>query len=244
MQVEHTKGGQPGDSNIPNDTDEVIDNDPSQNSDPYADKFERLERTLNTVVSGLQSQAQRFNEFQTQLTTPKKPQRTKEQLSELYEQDPLSATTEVVSDLLDQKLSRHTTQMTVETQKMQWDSKAKSDFPVNDQKFMDEMNVVWREMAEDGYDLTHPKALYRCAKETATRVGAKKAAPKKDKDGEFSDAEPPRGGTPSSSSSKTTVRDDDPRVAFYKMRPGVTPKKIEEYKKELAERDKAKKGSK
>jgi len=240
MQVEPTKGGQPGGSNAPNDTDEIETNESSTPSDPYAEKFERLERTLNTVVGSLQSQAQRFNEFQTQLTAPKKPQRSKEELSELYEQDPLRATTEVVSDLLDQKLSKHSSQMTAETQKMQWDTKAKSEFPVSDQKFMDEMNVVWREMAEDGYDLQHPKALYRCAKETATRVGIKKSQTK-EKQGEQVDAEAPS-GSGKAPSTKTTVRDDDPRVAFYKMRPGVTPKKIEEYKKELAERDKAKKG--
>lgn len=130
------------------------------------------------------------------------------------------------------------------SQRQQWDEKAKSEFPLSDPKFLLEFKKEWREQVEAGLNPNHPKAVYNVAKITARMTGAVKKATKSDAEtAHTSEAPTTTGQRPASARSghqRSTVSDDDPRLAFYAMKGNRTKEQLEAMKRKLGEKDAAK----
>lgn len=125
-------------------------------------------------------------------------------------------------------------------QRQTWDDKAKSEFPLSDPKFLREFKKEWREQTSAGLDPRHPKAVYNVAQITARSMGVKKPAAKPDAETAHTSEAPT--GSPSTrqtakSGSRSTVSDDDPRLAFYRMKGNKSKDQIEAMKQKLGERD-------
>lgn len=165
-------------------------------------------------------------------------------VEEIDDDEPLTASK--VKKIVQSGLGNVVAQQQNLTQRQQWDEKAKSEFPLADPKFLREFKNTWKEQTGSGLDPTHPKAVYNVAQITARAMGVKKPTAKSDPE-TTQTSEAPSANSPSRSARsapRSSVSDDDPRLAFYRMKGDKSKEKIEAMKKKLGERDASRRSAK
>ena len=207
---------------------ETPDSEGGDNSGPSREEL--LLQKLEAMEELVQSQNQRFEHLAESLK-PKAPQLTAEQKQLLWQTDPEKA----VGSVIESKLNENTRRLQAENDKRYWDQKAESDFPTNDPKFMSELKKSYKGLIADGMSAEAPKAVYRAAQEAAMKLGLNSKAKVNGNRADDSDNSVSPGGVPAKKKS-AMVSDNDPRVKWYQMRV-QDPKKIAEFKKILAAKD-------
>jgi hypothetical protein len=148
-----------------------------------------------------------------------------------------------VKKIVQSSISSAVGQNQSQNERQVWDDKAKADFPLTDPKFQLEVKKEWREQVAAGLNPNHPRALYNVAKIVARSSGVMKKPAKTDAETTHS-SEAPSTQRPASAQNgrRSGVSDDDPRLAFYKMKGDRTKDQIEAMKRKLSEKDAASKG--
>lgn len=157
---------------------------------------------------------------------------------ELDDGEPLTASK--VNKIIQHNLDAAVRSGNAKAERTQWDLKAGQEFPLTDPKFLREFNREWKEQVGSGLNPQHPKALYNVAKIVARTSGVKKEPVRRDPDADPTQTSESSSGTRSATERRgaaKTVSDDDPRLAFYKMKGDRTKDQIDTMKKKLGERD-------
>lgn len=193
------------------------------------DRFEKMEarfELLNGSISDLRSAI-----LESRRTTAQAP------VQEDNDDEPL--TPSKVRKIVQSSVANASAANQSLAERREWDQKAKSEFPLSDPKFLLEFKREWGEQTAAGLDPNHPRAVYNVAKIVARAVGTKKPAPRDAETAHTSEAptNSPRERQQSSRTTRTSVRDDDPRLQFYMMKGNRTKEQIESVRQKLSERD-------
>lgn len=195
-------------------------------------KLENMEARLDLIADGFAELRQAI------LDRGGTHQQAAAALEEVDDGEPLTASK--IQRIVNNSLKNVVADSTNLTQRQQWDTKAKEEFPLSDPKFLREFKKEWKEQTDAGLDPRHPKAVYNVAKITARSVGVKKVEDPAERRETTQTSEAPssraqqverRGG------SRSTVSDDDPRVKFYGMKNDKSKEQVAAFKAKLSERD-------
>lgn len=166
------------------------------------------------------------------LSQASQPQ-VQEEVDDFDDDEPLNARR--VDKIVNRAVSKAVNTSNDQATRRGWDDRARKEFPISDPKFEAQFNKEWASFQGAGGNINHPRALHKVCSDTARHLGlgSKKTTRRDPTSDEPTGETPTSAGAPvSRRTSSAKITDDDPRVAFYRLR-NSDPKAVEQFKKNL-----------
>ena len=201
------------------------------------EKYENLEAKIDMLADS-------FTELRSGLAQRSAASSAQEVEDEFDDEEPLTASK--VAKIVAKQTQAATSAQAAKSERVEWDRKAATDFPLTDPKFQLEFKRQWRDLSNAGMDVRHPRALYQAAKLTAQIIETNRKATspgreraRKEDEDEAHDSEAPtsRQSAATRRASKSSIDDGDPRIAFYKMKGNKSEAQVKAFKERLAQKD-------
>lgn len=206
--------------------------DEVQTSPDYSEKFNVLETQIEELRMTNNELLEHIRSFSAQKEQKPQAELSPEQVQRL------SADPANLARFISDSTEKATSKVRSEIEKERWDEKAFSNYPMlqNDQKFRQEVKRQMQELISGReYTKDSPKLLFRAAQLAGAKFGDGNVNKTTHSSSKETSMAPSSAKIVSSSSSKSKISDDDPRIRFHMMmKPNVTKEELERFKGSLS----------